>query len=188
MALAALASALALLAAGPGTILLAQADAARPDAPPPETPQTTAPATPAPRPETLPAGAPEDDYGFMGWCYGALSGHVELYETVLPEVKRIETAFPAPGETIEKVMAGYAEQHSRGKTMLVRYGKALDAEAARGGAGGVSREDAIAKGHEIWTGSDKADPRTLAQLWMSWGLPGRCDTTARRLTAAKRAH
>ncbi len=181
MALAAFASALALLAAAPA-IQLAQADAPKADAP-----QATTPSAPAPAPETLPAGAPEDDYGFMAWCYGALLGHIDLYETVLPQVKRIETAFPAPGESIDKVMAGYAVQHDHGKLLLVRYAHALDAEEARGQTGGVSREDAIARGREIWTGSDKADSRTLAQLWMSWGLPGRCDTTARRL-APKRGH
>ena len=176
MTLAAFASALALLAAGPAATLLAQAD----------TPQATAPAAPAAAPETLPAGAPEDDYGFMAWCYGALSGHIDLYETVLPEVKRIETTFPAPGETMDRVMAGYALQHDRGKLILVRYGHALDAEEAKGQTGGVSRDDAIAKGREIWTGSDKADSRTLAQLWMSWGLPGRCDTTAKRLVSVRK--
>ena len=177
---AALASALVLLAP---TLGFAQADAPPPA---PDAAQTTAPSAPAPAAEKLPAGAPEDDYGFMGWCYGALSGHVDLYDKVLPEVKRIETAFPAPGETTDKVMAGYADQHNRGKMLLARYGKALDAEEARGETNGVSRTDAIAKGREIWTGSDTADPRNLAQLWMSWGLPGRCDTLSRRITAAKK--
>jgi hypothetical protein len=177
-------SALALLIAAP-SIVLAQADA---PAPAPDTAQATAPSAPAPAGEKLPAGAPSDDYGFMGWCYGALSGHVDLYDKVLPEVKRIETAFPAPGETTDKVMAGYADQHNRGKLLLARYGKALDAEEASGKTGGVSRQDAIDKGREIWTGSDTADPRTLAQLWMSWGLPGRCDVLSRRITAAKAKH
>ena len=186
MALAALASALALLAAAP--LQLAQADAP-PDAPkPPDAPQATAPAAPAPAPAPLPAGAPDDDYGFMGWCYGALAGHIDLYDTVLPEVKRIEAAFPAPGESIDKVMAGYAVQHDRGKLLLVRYGKALDAQEAKGQTGGVSRDDAVAKGRDVWTGADKADPRTLAQLWMSWGLPGRCDDTAKRLAPTRRTH
>jgi hypothetical protein len=177
MALASLASALALLAAAPAQFLLAQNDA-----PPPAAPEATAPAAPAQTLAALPPGAPDDDYGLMGWCYGALSGHVDLYDKVLPEVKRIETAFPAPGETVDKVMAGYATQHDRGKVLLTRYSKALQAEEAKGATGGVSRDDAIAKGRETWSGSDTADPRTLAQLWMSWGLPGRCDETAKRLT------
>jgi hypothetical protein len=83
-------------------------------------------------------------------------------------------------------MSGYADQHNRGKLLLTRYGKALDAEEAKGQTGGVSRQDAITKGREIWTGSDTTDPRTVAQLWMSWGLPGRCDSLAKRLTAAKK--
>ena len=124
----------------------------------------------------------------MGWCYGALSGHVDLYDKVLPEVKRIEAAFPGPGESIDKVMGGYAVQHDRGKILLGRYGKALDVEEARGKTGGVSRQDAIQKGREIWTGSDTTNLRTVAQLWMSWGLPGRCDSLARRLTVAKPKH
>jgi hypothetical protein len=181
MVFAALASSLALLAGSVADPLL--------DAPPPSsTPETTAPAAPAKAEAALPAGAPEDDYGFIGWCYGALSAHLDLYEAVLPEVKRIETAFPDPGSNIDKIMAGYADQHSRGAKLLARYGKALEAEEAKGATGGVSRTDAIARGKEIWTGSDTADKRQLAQLWMSWGLPGRCDAVARRVTIVKAKH
>ena len=166
MALAALFSAFALLASAPPALQLAQA-----------TPAAVA------DDNAYPSGAPTDDYGFMAWCYGALSGHVELYDQVLPEVKRIETAFPDPGSSIDKVMSGYAAQHSRGKVLLTRYAHALDAQDAK--TRSANRADAVAKGRERWSGAETADPRQLAQLWMSWGLPGRCDSTARRLGAVK---
>ena len=174
MALAALFSAFALMASAPPALQLAQAEA----------PAAQSPAAPADD-DGYPTGAPTDDYGFMAWCYGALSGHVDLYDQVLPEVKRIETAFPDPGSSIDKVMAGYAAQHSRGKLLLTRYAHALDIQDARTRSAAAGRADAVAKGRDVWSGSQSADPRQLARLWMSWGLPGRCDTTARRLTPGK---
>jgi hypothetical protein len=166
MRLAALLVSLALTAA-PASLALAQAPA------------------PAPADDAFPTGAPTDDYGLMGWCYGALQGHLDLYQSVMPEVQRIETAFPQPGETPEKITAQYKLQHTRGEQMLTRYGQALTALEAKKQTGGVARKDAIEKGREVWGGSEKADARQLAQLWMSWGLPGRCDSTARRVTPVK---
>ena len=173
MALAALFSAFALMASAPPALQLAQADT------PPARPAAAA------ADDSFPSGAPTDDYGFMAWCYGALSGHVDLYEQVLPEVKRIETAFPDPGSSIDKVMSGYAVQHARGKVLLTRYAHALDVQEAKSKSAAVGRADAVAKGRDVWAGSESADPRQLAQLWMSWGLPGQCDVTAKRLAPGK---
>jgi hypothetical protein len=174
MPLAALAASLALFASAPGHIHLAQNTAPAPAA------------AAAPADDPLPAGAPEDDYGLMAWCYGALAGHVELYDNVLPEVRRIETAFPEPGESVDKILAGYATQHTHGQALLVRWEKALAAEEKRGKTLGVTRADAVAKGKEVWAGSGTTDSRQLAQLWMSWGLPGRCEAVAKKLAAGKK--
>ncbi len=168
MAIAALISALTMLAGQPA-IMLAQA------APPPPAVADAAGEDP------FPSGAPIDDYGFMSWCYGALAGHLDLYDRVLPEVKRIETEFPDNKDPIDKVMASYAAQHDLGKRILEGYGKALDIEEATGKTGGQDRAAGVTMGRTVWTGSEGADARQLAQVWMSWALPGRCQSTAARL-------
>ena len=181
MGFAALLASLALLASGPSHLVLAQAGAA---------PVTTTNVTPdaqanadavANGEEPFPTGAPTDDYGFMAWCYGALSGHLSLYDRVLPEVQRIEGEFPDSGTPIAKVMDGYRVQHERGEKILTRYGKALDVEEATGKTGGIERTAAVAKGRDAWRGADTAQTRQLAQLWMSWALPDRCQSIAARL-------
>ena len=180
MALAALISALTMLAGQPA-ILLAQADST------PAPISSGAPVVTSSE-DPFPAGAPTDDYGFMGWCYGALSGHMELYDRVLPEVKRIETEFPDNGDPIDKVMATYASQHQEGQDILDSYEKAMESAEVAKKTGGAKRATGIAAGRQAWAGSENADARQLAQLWMSWGLPGRCEATAARLlhrTAAR---
>ncbi len=186
MGFAALFSSLALMASGPTNLVLAQADAPAPEAPVATTAtsadtQANADAV-AKGEEPFPTGAPTDDYGFVAWCYGALSGHLALYDKVLPEVKRIEAEFPDSKTPIDRVMDGYAVQHRRGERLLTVYSKALDGQEAAGKAEGSGRDAAIAKGKDVWTGSDKADPKQLAQTWMSWGLPDRCQSTAARLS------
>ena len=186
MALAALISALAMMASGPPTIVLAQADAP----PSSEAPVTTtnitrdqqAAADALAKGELpFPSGAPTDDYGFMAWCYGALAGHVGLYDQVLAQVQRIEAEFPDSDRPIDQVMKDYADQHAAGQQILESYAHALSNEEAAGKNGARKRAPAIAKGKLVWKGADQADPRQLAQLWMSWGLPARCQATASRL-------
>jgi len=186
MGFAALLSSLAILAGSPSAMVLAQADAP----PPSQGPVSTTNASPdvqanadavANGEDPFPTGAPTDDYGFMGWCYGALSMHLTLYDKVLPEVRRIEGEFPDSGTPLDKVMDGYRVQHERGEKILANYGRALDIEEATGKTGGVERTAAVDKGREAWKGSDTAEPRQLAQLWMSWALPDRCQSTAARI-------
>ena len=43
-----------------------------------------------------PNAPPTDEYGYVAWCYGALGGYANLYDRVMPEVTRIEKAFPGP--------------------------------------------------------------------------------------------
>lgn len=182
MGLVALLFAAALTASGPPGLILAQADA--PVATNGDSPSAQARADAvAAGEEPFPSGAPTDDYGLVAWCYGALSGHLALYDKVLPQVRRIESEFPDSKTPIDKIMTGYAVQHRRGERLLTRYERALDRGEAAGKTLGQTRSDAIAKGREVWSGADSADPKQLAQLWMSWGLPGRCDSTATRLAS-----
>jgi hypothetical protein len=192
MGFAALFSSLALMASGPANLVLAQADAPAPEAPIATTDASAATQANADAvakgEEPFPTGAPTDDYGFVAWCYGALSGHLALYDKVLPEVRRIEAEFPDSKTPIDKIMDGYAVQHRRGERLLIVYSHALDGQEAAGKAEGSGREAAIAKGEDIWLGADTANPKQVAQLWMSWGLPGRCQKTAAKLatkTAAR---
>ena len=190
MAFAALISALAMLAGQPA-IVLAQADPAPTGAQASTAPVTTTNITPqdqanadavANGEDPFPTGAPTDDYGFMAWCYGALGGHVDLYDKVLPEVRRIEVEFPDSSTPIDKVMTGYASQHALGKRILAGYERALVGMEAAGRTGGQDRSVGVTAGRQVWQGAESADVRQLAQLWMSWGLPGRCQATAKRLT------
>lgn len=189
MGFAALLSSLALLASDPATLALTQADSP----PPSQAPVSTTNVTPdtqanadaiADGEDPFPTGAPTDDYGFMGWCYGALAGHLALYDKVLPQVRRIEGEFPDTDTPLDKVMDGYRVQHQRGEKILLTYGRALDIEEATGKTGGAERGAVVGNGREAWKGSDTADPRQLAQLWMSWSLPDRCESTAARLAPA----
>ncbi len=182
MGFAALLSSLALLASGPSHVMvLAQADA-----PPVSTTNVTKDAQADADAvfngeDPFPTGAPTDDYGFMGWCYGALAGHLALYDKVQPQVRRIEGEFPDASTPLDKVMDDYKTQHARGEKILINYDRAMSVLEATGKTGGSTRAAAVAKGREAWRGADTAEPRQLAQLWMSWALPDRCQSTAARL-------
>ncbi|MGZ8362753.1 MAG: hypothetical protein ACXW3D_02725 [Caulobacteraceae bacterium] len=131
--------------------------------------------------DPFPAGAPTDDYGFVAWCEGALSGHMALRARVWPEVERIERAFPNPESPVEKELAAYEEQRKDGEKAMKLLDRALEKGEARGLNNGLDRDAAIARGAAIWNGADTAETRNVAQLWMSWALPQRCETTAARL-------
>ena len=188
MGFAVLLSSLALLASGPSYLTLAQA-AAPPRGQAPLSTSGSSADTQANADavfngeDAFPSGAPTDDYGFIGWCYGALAGHLALYDRVLPEVRRIEGEFPDADSPLDSVMDGYRVQHLRGEKLLANYGRALDVEEATGKTGGADRASAVSKGREAWKGSDNASPRQLAQVWMSWALPDRCQSTTARIVA-----
>lgn len=194
MAFAALVSSLALFAAQP-TLLLAQAEAPAAQAPNQtqdqsgpvstgEDPGQAAQADAMAKGEApFPAGAPTDDYGLVGWCYGALSGHMDLYKSVMPEVERIERAFPDPAVPTEEALKAYSDQHELGAKDLDMFKSALDA-ADKSGDHAAARKASIDLGHQAWKGADTASKRTVAQLWMSWELPARCEPTAQRLLTA----
>jgi len=122
----------------------------------------------------FPPGAPTDDYGFVGWCHGALAKHMELRPAVWGEVERIERQFPDPNTTVEASLASYDEQQKQGQAQLALFEQALNAKKG-------DKAAAIAKGQAIWTGAETAGPRPLAQMWMSWSLPARCHATANKL-------
>jgi hypothetical protein len=147
-----------------------------------DAPVSTAPAASAPPPRTQPAAtAPTDDYGYVGWCYGALGGYVELYDKVMPEVTRIEKTFPGP-DGFNAAMKEYPAMRAQAKKDLGVYRSAIVA-AEKASPRPISEYGAAAikKGHSVWTGADQIDKARLAQVWMSWSPPGDCDTRAKAL-------
>jgi hypothetical protein len=139
---------------------LAQAEPAAPEAP-------------------WPAGAPHDDYGLVAWCYGALAGYLDLYDQVMPEVRRIETTFRRPGSNLAEDLAVYSDMRRHGQKNLKDFQRAMEAAEkaslrpinARGAA-------ALQKGRSTWAAAGNLPKARLAQEWMSWSLPVRCETTA----------
>ncbi|KRA71713.1 hypothetical protein ASD89_12195 [Caulobacter sp. Root656] len=147
-----------------------------------DAPVSTAPTASAPPPRTQPAAtAPTDDYGYVGWCYGALGGYVELYDKVMPEVTRIEKTFPGP-DGFNAAMKEYPAMRAQAKKDLATYRSAIVA-AEKASPRPISEYGAAAikKGHSVWTGADQIDKARLAQVWMSWSPPSDCDTRAKTL-------
>ncbi|WP_165188705.1 hypothetical protein [Caulobacter soli] len=147
-----------------------------------DAPVSTAPTASAPPPRTQPAAtAPTDDYGYVGWCYGALGGYVELYDKVMPEVTRIEKTFPGP-DGFASAMKEYPAMRDQAKKDLVTYRSAIVA-AEKASPRPISEYGAAAikKGHSVWGGADSVDKARLAQVWMSWSPPGDCETRAKAL-------
>ena len=127
----------------------------------------------------IPPGAPSDDYGLVGWCQGALNGHMSLYSAVRPELKKLSRS----GESKEDAEMETAQMQA-GREYLDLYDRAL--RAADGRNGGVDKTRAVvareAGGH-IWDEASRADPQTRMWSWIMWELPARCETAARRLEA-----
>lgn len=147
-----------------------------------DAPVSTAPTASAPPPRTQPAAtAPTDDYGYVGWCYGALGGYVELYDKVMPEVTRIEKTFPGP-DGFAAAMKEYPAMRDQAKKDLVVYRSAIVA-AEKASPRPISEYGAAAikKGHSVWAGADQVEKARLAQVWMSWSPPGDCETRAKAL-------
>ena len=156
-------------------LAFAQPSAAEGQAAPP-------PAAEAAPPEAWPAGAPHDDYQFVAWCYGALRGYLDLHDQVMPEVTRIEGEFRRPGSRLEDDLKVYADQQVQARADLKRFQAALTAaEKASLRPINTAGAAAVVKGRNMWNGGADVTKARLAQEWMSWTLPVRCQTTAREL-------
>jgi hypothetical protein len=164
-------------------LAFAQPAAEEGQAPPPDA-AAAAPAGPAPAAAEAPwpAGAPHDDYLLVAWCYGALRGYVDLHDQVMPEVTRIESEFRRPGSKLEDDLKVYADGQVQAKKDLKRFRAALTAaEKASIRPINTAGAAAVAKGHAMWTPPPETPKARIAQEWMSWALPARCETTATEL-------
>lgn len=130
---------------------------------------------------TGPVAPPKDDYGYAGWCIGALSGYIDLYDKAMPEVERIERAWPTPSSE-ENIKIIYPGQRAEARALIPELKKAMDlAEQASPTPIQAQGAAAIKKGRAIWTGSNTVPAAQLAQYWMSWEPPGKCEKTATTL-------
>jgi len=122
--------------------------------------------------------APMSDYAQVAWCYGALSGHMDLYATVKPQLDQLATT---PQEA-EKSAKADAEQFQAGRDYLALYQRAMTAaeQASPGPLAAEGKKD-VARGRAIWSPARLAEPKTRMWSWLMWALPGVCETSALRL-------
>lgn len=133
--------------------------------------------------DRFPPGAPHDDYQFVAWCYGSLRGYLDLHDQVMPEVTRIESTYRPPGRKLSDDLKVYADLQKDGRIQLKTFQTALvAAEKASVRPINVVGAESVQKGMSIWRGAN-VTPARLAQEWMSWALPARCEVTAKALEA-----
>jgi hypothetical protein len=133
----------------------------------------------------IPPGAPSDDYGFVGWCYGALSEYLTIYQQVIPDLKDIDTLFGTSVKEDEPYSADVAAE----RVALKRFGAAIEA-AERASPTPIATQGAadIQSGRGIWAAAKLQPHRKLADAWLFWGIPKRCETAAKALKAHSIGH
>jgi hypothetical protein len=138
----------------------------------------TAPRSAAAPDDDVPAGAPTDPYGFVAWCYGALGEYLEIYDGIKPELKDIDKRFGTSVVESEPYMTDVAEE----KVALKRFAAAMEA-AERASPSPIAPRgvEAMEKGRSIWVAAKLQPKRKLADAWLFWGVPNRCETTAKTL-------
>lgn len=151
----------------------------------PVAPEASAPPPPAAEEEAVyPPDAPKDDYGLVAWCYGVLSGYLDLHDRVLPEVTRIEGTFRKPGTSLASDMAVYEDMQKISRTNMKLFERAMEAaEKASLRPINLVGAAAVAKGRSNWSAAAGLPTRTVAQQWMGWTLPAVCPTRAEQLEA-----
>jgi len=128
-----------------------------------------------------PNAPPTDEYGYVAWCYGALGGYANLYDRVMPEVTRIEKAFPGP-DGVAASLKTYPEMREQAQKDLKVFASAITA-AEKASPRPISEYGGaqVKRGQSIWQGADTVDKARLAQMWMSWSPPGDCEKRAKAL-------
>lgn len=127
--------------------------------------------------EDVPRGAPTDDYGFVAWCYGALDESLGVYETIKPDLKAIDALFGSPVQ--EDVP--YAQDVVAERVALKRFQAAMTAAEKASPSIAPAGVAAVAKGRMIWARAKQMSSRLQADTWLYWGVPNRCESTARTL-------
>ena len=153
--------------------------AAAAQTPTPETAPAGAPATPVGEP--LPPGAPTADYELTAWCFGAMSEYLQVYDQVKPELRDIDKLF---GTSVKGEKDPYHQDMAAARDELKVLSGGVEA-AEKASPAPISEQGAAAvkQGRSIWHPAEGKTKRELARAWLSWGLPDRCDSTARDLTS-----
>lgn len=114
----------------------------------------------------VPAGIPADDFGFLGYCEGLISGHIQLGETLGASADE------------ELMRLGRLERQD--------FQTARQVGAARSTAAQVAASDAAFQAAmtrwQPYLANQNADTRQEA-FDLFYGLPGRCEHAARRVRA-----
>jgi hypothetical protein len=126
----------------------------------------------------VPSGAPTDDYGFVAWCYGALGEYLSIYDVVKPDLKDIDKMFGTSVVEDQPYSADVAAE----RVALKRFGSAIEA-AERASPTPIAAQGVadIQSGRAIWAVARLQPHRKLADAWLFWGIPKRCETTAKAL-------
>jgi hypothetical protein len=122
--------------------------------------------------DPLPPGTPTDDYEFMGWCTGILTGHMDLYTKVKPQLDLISQRW----NSVEEDNKQEADQQIEGHKLLARFRGVMAKAEAQKPSLGPSGQEAIKKGLDNWSKIDAVDKQTQAYSWMNFGLPIQCET------------
>jgi hypothetical protein len=128
----------------------------------------------------VPANAPKDDYRFVAWCYGALDEYLQIYDQVKPDLKAIDKMFGSPVKEDEP----YHDDIVEDRKALKRFAAAIEA-AEKASLHPIAPEGAAAMqgGRDIWAEARLQPSRKLADAWLFWGVPNRCDKVAGQLKA-----
>lgn len=112
----------------------------------------------------IPPGIPADDFGFLGYCDGLISGHIQLGETL------------GEGADAELMRLGRLERQD--------FEGARAAGATRATAAQTAAADAAyARAMTRWQSYlNNPDPDSRQEAFdLFFGLPGRCEHAARRV-------
>lgn len=128
--------------------------------------------------DVVPKGAPSDDYEFVGWCQGILSGHMELFGRVKPELDVISKRW----NTLDQDEKDYVQQRAAGVTAQGLFSRAMRAaESAAPREIRAQGQLAITDGVNMWNQINNVDKQSQAYSWLNWGLPARCERIATQL-------
>ena len=163
-------------------LLLCQSGAFAQTEPAPAAPIATSVPAPEEPGEPLPPGAPSQPYELSAWCYGALGEYLDIYDRVKPDLRTIDKMF---GSSVKNEKEPYAGDIAAARDELKVLASAVEsAEKASPSPIQVQGAESVKAGRAIWSPAEGKTRRELARAWLTWGLPDKCDSTARRLTAS----
>jgi len=132
--------------------------------------------------EDVASNAPTDQYGFVSWCYGALDEYLAIYPKVLPDLKDIDKTVGSPIQEDVPYAKDVVLEHKA----LDRFSAAMQAAQKADPSIADQGKADVALGRAFWANAEGQSSRQLARAWLFWGVPVRCETTAKQLTTHAR--